>query len=151
MNQPYLPFSDTSFGTHRKDLRPAPADDGVLARIVGLARRLWPRNTAFHLASRAAVTPRAAENWLAEATGMSADALAGLLRSDAGLAVLEQVMGEADPAWWADLRRHARLVELQHRQEEHRRQLEDLMRESADAAAGRGRADVGRRARAGNF
>lgn len=151
MSQPYLPFSNTSFGVRRKDLRPAPADDGVLARIVGLARRLWPRNTAFHLASRAAVTPRAAENWLAEATGMSADALAGLLRSDAGLAVLEQVMGTAAPAWWADLHRHARLVELERRQQEHRRLLDELLRESADAAAGGGRADVGGRARAGNF
>ncbi|MFG1247291.1 hypothetical protein [Xanthobacter flavus] len=122
-----------------------------MARVVALARRLWPRNTAFHLASRADVSPRAAENWLAEATGMSADALAGLLRSDAGLAVLEQVMGEAKPAWWADLRRHARLVELERRQEEHRRMLEELMQESADAAAAGGSAHGGSRGDAVDF
>lgn len=151
MSQPYLPFQDTSFGESRRTLRAAPADDGVIRRVVGLARRLWPRNTAFHLASRADVTPRAAENWLAEATGMSADALAGLLRSDAGLAVLEQVMGDAAPAWWADLRRHARLVELERRQQEHRRLLDELLRESADAAAGGGPAHVGVRPSAGDF
>lgn len=151
MSQPYLPFSDASFGEHRKPLRSGPADDGVISRVVGLARRLWPRNTAFHLASRADVTPRAAENWLAEATGMSADALAGLLRSDAGLAVLEQVMGDAVPVWWADLRRHARLVELERRQQEHRRLLDELLRESADAAAAGGPAHLGGRPGAVDF
>lgn len=143
MGQPYLPFTESSFGLSRRTLRPEAAR--TVERVIALARRLWPRNTAFHLASRAQVHPRAAENWLSEATGMSAEALAGLLRSDAGLAVLEQVMGAADPAWWADIRRHARLVELERRQQEHRRMLDELMRESADARAAGGRAHLGER------
>jgi hypothetical protein len=69
----------------------------VVARV---ARALWPIKTARQLAARTRKTHRAAEDWLSLRTGMSADALADLLRSDAGLAVLEGIVGPHKPSWW---------------------------------------------------
>jgi hypothetical protein len=134
MPQPSLPFSEESFGQHRKVLRSPAADErGVVARVLERARQLWPQSTAFHLSARARVTERAAENWLMENTGMSAPALAGLLRSDAGLDVLKEVMGEASPAWWADVRRFVKLAELERLQALEAALIADLERESAHA------------------
>lgn len=136
MAQPYLPFGERSFGERRKTLRAVAADEReIIPRVIAAARRLWPRNTAFHLAARARVTDRAAENWLAENTGMSAEAVCGLLRSDAGLAVLEQIMGEAKPDWWADVRRFVKLAQLEKLQAMTEALNDELKRESAHAGA----------------
>lgn len=137
MGQPYLPFGEAAFAPPRKVLRAVAADErGVLGRIVDCARRMWPRDTAFHLAARARVTPRAAENWLADATGMSGQAVCGLLRSDAGLRVLEQIMGEARPPWWADVQRFVKLAELERLQAMQEALLRDLERDREAAHAG---------------
>lgn len=136
MSQPYLPFGERSFGEPRKLLRAAAADErGVMERIVSLARNLWPRDTAFHLAARARTTPRAAENWLAQATGMSGEAVCGLLRSDAGLRVLEQIMGEARPPWWGDVQRYVKLAELEKLQAMQDALLAELERDQEAAHA----------------
>lgn len=134
MPQPSLPFAEASLGERRKVLRSVTADErAVVPRILGLARRLWPRNTAFHLAARGRVTERAAENWLMENTGMSAPALAGLLRSDAGLDVLKEIMGEASPAWWADIRRLVKIAELERLQAREAELIAALELENAHA------------------
>lgn len=90
-----------SFGFDRTVL---PLADAISA----VARRLWPIKTARNLASRAGTTHRAAEQWLSGQTGISGDALAELLRSDAGLEVLESLMGGVRPSWWPAFRADAR-------------------------------------------
>lgn len=84
-------------------------------RIGGLARKLWPAKTARHLSSRAAVSERAAEQWLSGTTGLSGDALAELLRSDVGLHVLEEVMADARPGWWPEFKQSVRIEQLERR------------------------------------
>lgn len=96
--QRYAARSEESFGFCRSVL---PLSDVISA----VARRLWPVKTARNLASRAGTTHRAAESWLAGQTGLSGEALAELLRSDAGLAVLDAVMGERKPSWWPTFQR----------------------------------------------
>lgn len=104
MSRSYPGGAAASFGFERSGL---PVVDAVSA----VARRLWPNKTARHLAASAGTTHRAAEYWLGQQTGMSADALAELLRSDAGLAMLEAIMGSARPNWWpafaGDAKAHA--------------------------------------------
>jgi hypothetical protein len=101
MSKNYGGSAAMSFGFERRGL---PAVDAVSA----VARRLWPVKTARQLAARAGTTHRAAEFWLSQQTGMSADALAEILRSDAGLDVLQALIGDAPPSWWPDFRADAK-------------------------------------------
>jgi hypothetical protein len=87
----------TECGGYRNGLRPVEA-----VRLV--ARALWKRKTAANLAARSGASMRACEYWLARKTDMSADALANLLRSDAGFEILERIMGTAKPVWWRQFR-----------------------------------------------
>lgn len=98
----------------------------VVEAVSSVARRLWPIKTARNLASRTRKTHRAAEDWLSHRTGMSADALADLLRSDAGREVLEALMGNARPTWWRDFQVELTLADLSRKAEETRRDLERL-------------------------
>lgn len=104
MSKHYSGTAALSFGFERTGLP-------VVEAVAAVARKLWPVKTARHLAARAGVTHRAAEYWCSQQTGMSADALAELLRSDAGLHMLEAIVGEARPSWWpaflADTKAHA--------------------------------------------
>lgn len=122
MSKPYSFNAETSFGFHRSGLP-------VTEAVTSVARRLWPVKTARHLSSRAGVTHRAGEHWLAQNTGMSADALAELLRSDAGLDVLTAMMGDARPSWWPAFITAARLDDLDRRNEATRKELETLRNE----------------------
>jgi len=117
MNSIYRHHSPPSFGFDRN----IPPVVEVVSRV---ARRLWPIKTARNLASRTRKTHRAAEDWIATRTGMSADALADLLRSDAGRDVLEAIMGDAPPSWWPEFQTLLKLDGLERRQEEVRRELE---------------------------
>lgn len=69
---------------------------------------------------------RACEYWLARKTEMSADALAALLRSDAGLEVLEAIIGDSRPAWWKHFARTIELSRVRKAQDDARRRLERL-------------------------
>jgi hypothetical protein len=69
---------------------------------------------------------RACEYWLSRKTEMSAEALAGLLRSEAGLEILEAIIGEARPAWWKQFARTIEMSRLRKAQDEARRRLERL-------------------------
>src|ERR1700726_3754560 len=72
---------------------PAAADaNPITATDCGRDRNAL-RLTVAVLAMRAGTKVRACEYWLSRKTAMSADALAALLRSDAGLEVLEAVIG----------------------------------------------------------
>lgn len=122
MPRTYSTSAVASFGFERSGLP-------VIEAVVGVARRLWPVKTAVNLSSRAGVTHRAAEFWLAQGTGMSADALAELLRSDAGRDILEGIMGEAQPSWWTAFKTDLALADLERRQAENHAAIEELRRE----------------------
>lgn len=114
-----------SFGFERSGLP-------VVEAVSALARRLWPNKTARHLSSRAGVTHRSAEYWLCGQTGMSADALTELLRSDVGLDVLQAIMGQAKPTWWVSFSNRVRLGQLAADAEENMRAIEVLRARLAD-------------------
>lgn len=96
----------------------------VVARI---ARALWPNKTARHLASRCGRTTRSAEAWLAGETGMNADALADLLRSDQGLAFLDAIIsdGASAPSWWPAFQREVKAHAIARRLDELKSEIEE--------------------------
>lgn len=108
-----------SFGFDRRSL---PLNQ-IVARV---AARLWPVKTARNLAARAGTTHRAAEAWLAGQTGLSGEALAELIRSDAGFSVLEQLMGDARPSWWPDFCRAVHVQALERRIADVQRDIEAM-------------------------
>lgn len=118
--------TETDIGRSRNTLRVSDA----VARV---ARAIWPNKTAAELAFRSKTSQRACEYWLARQTDLSADALAELLRSDAGLEILEAVIGDAKPKWWRQFAKTIELsrlrkaqAELRRAQEEHQRRLEQF-------------------------
>lgn len=98
-------FPEKRFAKHRRWIRVSDA-------VSTVAGRLWPAKTAVNLAGRAGVTTRAAELWLEGRGGLSADALAELLRSDAGFHVLSEVMAGSKLRWWAAVQNAQRLDEI---------------------------------------
>lgn len=121
MSRTYSTSAATFFGKERSILP-------VTEIVSAVARRLWPSKTARNLASRAGVTHRAAEFWLAQNTGMSAEALAEILRSDAGREVLEGLMGNARPSWWPAFKADLVFADLERREAENREAIEELRR-----------------------
>ena len=100
--------------------------------VMRAARSLWPKKTALELSMRTGVSERMAHYWLAQKFSISAEALASLLRSDAGLVVLENLMGEARPVWWRRIKRSASLSSLRAAQAAHQKQIEQYELEFAD-------------------
>ena len=86
--------------------------------VMRAARILWPSKTALEIAIRTGVSERMAHYWLSEKYDIPADALAALLRTDAGLSILEQIMGDARPKWWRRIKRSAQLATLRAAQAE---------------------------------
>ena len=106
-------------GKDRNELR-------LIDSVVIAAQRLWPRKTAAELSLRTGTGVRACEYWLSRKTDMSADALAALLRSDAGLEILEAIVGDAKPNWWKQFARTIELSRLRKGQAEAARRLARL-------------------------
>lgn len=94
---------------------------------------LWPSKTAAELAARTGASPRACEHWLAGRCNLSGDALANLLRSDAGLEILSALLGEARPHWWASFKRKVRIERLSEQIEALRIEQEAIQQERIDA------------------
>lgn len=123
MSRAYGTSLSGSFGFDR-DIPP-------VAELVGrVARRIFPSKVARNLSARTRKTHRAAEDWLSGRTGMNADALADVLRSDIGGEVLAEIMRGSGASWWperrADIRAHAigqRLDALQAEIAEAKREL----------------------------
>lgn len=113
------PGTATDCGSDRNVLR-------LTSAVMRVAQSLWPRKTAAELSMRSGTQVRACEYWLSRKTEMSADALAALLRSDAGLEFLEAVIGDARPVWWKHFARTIELSKLRKAQDESRRRLERL-------------------------
>lgn len=112
-------FRDSGFDKNRKGIRCVDA-------VCNLARRLWPSKTAINLSSRAGISKRAAELWLEGRTEPGADALIGLLRSDAGFELLQDIMTGSGTRWWRDFERGVHIAELEKRLEWQRQQLDRL-------------------------
>lgn len=100
--------------------------------VLRVCAKVLPHKTAVEIARRTDVSPRAAEYWLQGRCGLSADALAALLRSDVGYEILEGLIGEAKPDWWRTFKRTVELSKLRALQEEQRRVIERLEREAAE-------------------
>lgn len=121
MSRGYSGGGAASFGFGRTGLP-------VVEAVSRVARRLWPVKTARQLAARAGVTHRASEFWLSQQTGMSADALAELLRSDAGLQMLEAIIGEHTPSWWPAFRSDAKAAVIGNRLDALRAEIDEAKR-----------------------
>jgi hypothetical protein len=87
----------------------------LIGRIVQAARRLWPRKVAAELAIRSARSVRSCERWSGRHAGMSASALAALLRSPEGATFMSAIMGDNPPQWWADAQAHIERAALRRR------------------------------------
>lgn len=121
MSRRYSGGAAASFGFERSGLP-------VVEAVSAVARRMWPNKTARHLAVRAGTTHRAAEYWIGQQTGMSADALAELLRSDAGLDMLTAIMGDARPNWWPAFAQDAKAAGITQRLETLRAEIDEAKR-----------------------
>jgi hypothetical protein len=128
-----IPMAEASPGDSRKANQATATDCGktrnalrLTASVMQAAQALWPRKTAAELSMRAGTGVRACEYWLSRRTEMSADALAELIRSDAGLEILEAIIGDARPVWWKHFARTIEMSRLRKAQDESRRRLERL-------------------------
>jgi hypothetical protein len=118
-------------------------EHALIGRIVAVARRLWPHKTAAELAWRSSRSVRSCERWASRHAGLSAGALAALLRSPEGPAFMSAVMGDNPPQWWADAQAHIERAALRRRGEEIRARIAALERgdpASQDASQGLSRA-----------
>lgn len=133
MTQAVSPI-ETSAATARREShcsvsgKPLP----LISVAMRVARSLWPTKTEQALAHVTQRSERMCRYWLAERYGLSADDLAALLRSEHGFQFLEQLMGDARPAWWAAFRNQVEISELRRRQEDVRARLEALERGAVD-------------------
>lgn len=81
-------------------------------------RGFWGRfkyRTELEKATRA--SDRMIQYWLSNRYSISAGDLADLIRTDAGFAILDTIMGDdAKPVWWKDFRRSVKRAELRRQQ-----------------------------------
>jgi hypothetical protein len=59
---------------------------------------------------------RMIQYWIENKYSIATDDLANLLRSDAGFAILENIIGDAKPIWWRDFKRGVKRAELRRQQ-----------------------------------
>lgn len=106
-------------GESRNDLR-------LVAVVMRAAQTLWPRKTAAELSVRTGIKQRACEYWMERKSGMSAESLALLLRTDEGFQILEAIIGDAKPVWWKAFKKSVRRSELRRKQVELAKELEAI-------------------------
>ena len=75
---------------------------------------------------------RGCEYWLARRSGMSADSLAALLRSDEGFQILEAIIGDAKPVWWRAFKKSVRRADLRRQQAALAKALEEIEQAELD-------------------
>jgi hypothetical protein len=94
--------------------------------VMRAVHAFWPTKTMLELREATGASDRMIQYWLANRYALSAADLAGLLRTEAGFAVLESIMGGAKPVWWKRFRRSVATSTLRAEQAAHRRRLEQL-------------------------
>lgn len=68
--------------------------------VMRAVQAFWPTKTTLELKEATAASDRMIQYWLANKYALSAADLAALIRTEAGFAILENVMGDAKPTWW---------------------------------------------------
>lgn len=96
----------------------------VMQAMLGFCRskQLKPLSE-IRLATRA--SDRMIQYWLENKYSISTDDLANLLRSDAGFAILENIIGDSKPLWWRDFKRSVRRAELRRQQKALQQAIEE--------------------------
>ena len=110
------------FGGQRTEVR-------LTESLMSVARIVWPNKTAANVASRAVVSTRAAEMWLAGDRAMSGEQYRLLLCSEHGLKFAQATI-PSDRSLWSDFAREMRRAELE-------AQINALQKEYDDRFAGR--------------
>jgi hypothetical protein len=105
--------------------RPLPLNQAIIRYL----KALWPTKADAELAARIGLSDRACRQILAERAGLTAEALAALLRTEDGAEVLEALMGDARPKWWRRFKRQMAFADVRRLQDEARARLEALERE----------------------
>jgi len=95
-------------------------------RLAKAVREIFPSKTAWHLSDISGLRLRACEYFLSRKTSLSGDAIVTLLRSKEGLRVLEALMGDARPEWWASLQKGIQKERYEREIEQIRKRMEAL-------------------------
>jgi hypothetical protein len=94
--------------------------------VMRAVQAFWPTKTMIELRGATGASERMIQYWLANKYALSAADLAKLLRTDAGLAILESIMAGSRPTWWKRFKRSSQLAALRAEQERQRKQIAQL-------------------------
>lgn len=101
--------------------------------ICDVARRVFPQKTATNLSAISGTCERGVRAWLARRAGLSADALANILRSEHGLEFLEAIVGDAKPVWYRQFRRRVKAAQLEAKMTKLGKELDAVRRGDQEA------------------
>lgn len=93
--------------------------------VMRAVQAFWPLKCKDNLRFHTRASDRMIQYWLANKYSISAADLANLLRSEAGFQVLENIMGDARPTWWAGFKRGVKRSELRRRQAQIAKEIEE--------------------------
>ena len=96
--------------------------------VMRAVHAFWPSKTSLEIKAATGASDRMIQYWIANEYSLSAADLANLLRTEAGFAVLESIMGPATakPAWWKRFKKSVQLSILRAEQAEQRKRIEQL-------------------------
>lgn len=100
-----------------------------LRQILGA---IWPLKTVANYAATVGIPERTARYHLSNTFRISGPELATLLRSEHGLHILEEIMGDAQPRWWRGFRRQKSISVLRAQQASNEKLLRALEEQAAD-------------------
>lgn len=100
--------------------------------VMRAVQAFWPLKTKDNLRFHTRASDRMIQYWLANKYALSATDLANLLRSEAGFAVLENLMGEARPVWWAGFKRGVRRADVRRKQAQIAKEMEEIEQAELD-------------------
>lgn len=121
-----------SAGTYTTEARSGYLNDA----LVRVFRKIAPTKTWATVAGVLGLTERVAKHRLAGTRVFTADELARLLQTEAGIDFLSACMAEAEPKWWVLFKSYAKHTTYKARQAKARRELEALIHESNALQAG---------------
>lgn len=75
---------------------------------------------------------RMIQYWLENKYSLGTDDLANLLRSDAGFAILENIIGDAKPVWWRDFKRSVKRAEVRREQKRLQAEIDSIEQSELD-------------------
>ena len=97
--------------------------NSVVMRVV---HKFWPKKTSLELRVATGASERMIRYWISNRYSLSADHLAALLRTEAGFAVLTELMGDARPTWWKRFKKSVALSMLRAEQAAQQKRLAQL-------------------------